>query len=159
MSESLEKIDATIAAMSITDVEKIDHPPVYTCEAADAYTPNPAAGLKSILMATRSKVWMVCVLLGSQRVDTKKVKTLMGGKVQFATAEEAVQVIGCEAGSVPPFGHKTTVRILVDPAVEGMERVYFNPGVNTKTYGLAMPDFRRIVEHCGGTFTDIAEKK
>lgn len=156
MSDALNRINEILDAVGVVHVEKIEHPPVYTCEEADAYTPDPTAGLKSILVTTRKGRWAVCVLLGKQRLDARKVKDVIGSKIQFAKAENAVELLGCEPGSIPPFGHKTTVAIFVDPEVRKMGCVYFNPGVNTQTYGLTMSDFEKILAHCSGKFIDIS---
>ena len=45
-------------------------------------------------------------------------------KVEFAKPEEVLQLVGCEVGCVPPFGHLTEIPIYMDKDLMKKDRVY-----------------------------------
>lgn len=137
--------------------ETITHPPVLTCEEADAFTPDPKAGLKSLVLQTKSNIKAVCVLLGDQRVDFKAVQNLIGERVSMMPEEDACDYIGCSKGAIPPFGHAQPLAIYVDKAVLDHSVVYFNPGINTETMGLRKDDFLKVLEDHHAVFTTISK--
>lgn len=157
MTVARNNIDAILADAGVL-VEKIEHPPVFTCEEADKYTPNPTEGIKTLLAKTKSSAWLACVLRGNQRLDFKAIQKITGEKAKFATQEEAVEIIGCEPGAIPPFGQKNKVQILVDTRVFDGKNIYFNPGVNTRTYGISVDDFRRIITNQQAIVGEIAQQ-
>ncbi|MFH1985547.1 MAG: YbaK/EbsC family protein [Pseudomonadota bacterium] len=74
---------------------------------------------------------LLVITNGLARVDRKKLAGQLGvgrKKVKFATAEDALDITGFIVGSMPPFGHRTQLRTLVDPSVTAMETVYGGGG-------------------------------
>lgn len=136
----------------------IQHPPVYTCEEADLYTPEPAAGLKSLMVETPSKIKIICVLLGNQRVDFKVLQTLTGKRVRMVPEGIACDFAGCDRGAIPPFGHAQEVPFYVDNAVLAYPILYFNPGKNTETFGIKIHDFISLLLKSHAVFYDISQK-
>lgn len=134
----------------------IQHPPVFTCEEADMYTPDPAAGLKSLVLETASKLHVVCIVLGSQRVDFKALQGLIGERVHMMPEDLACDFVGCEKGSIPPFGHRYAMPIYADNALLARPVLYFNPGKNTETIGITKDDFVAILEQYRAVFAQIA---
>jgi Cys-tRNA(Pro) deacylase len=68
---------------------------------------------------------------GLSRVDRRKLAAFLGvgrKKVKFASAEQARAITGYVVGSMPPFGHRQTLRTLVDPAVTTLDVVYGGGG-------------------------------
>lgn len=135
----------------------IQHPPVYTCEEADLYTPDPTAGLKSLLLETSSQAKSVCVLLGNQKVNFKALQTLIGKRVHMVPEDLACDFIGCDKGAIPPFGHAQLIPIYVDNAILTYPMVYFNPGKNTETMGIKIHDFIAILIKNRAVFFDISQ--
>lgn len=65
---------------------------------------GPESVLKSIVM--KSDGFFVCVLRGSEKVDIKKLRILIGKKnIRTATPEEVLSLTGYIVGGVPPFGY------------------------------------------------------
>jgi Cys-tRNA(Pro) deacylase len=68
---------------------------------------------------------------GTARVDRRKVAAALGvgrKKVKFASPEQALAVTGYAVGAMPPFGHRTPLRTLVDRAVTSLAVVYGGGG-------------------------------
>ena len=94
------------------------------------------------------------LLLGSHRIDFKKVKSVIGAKVKIATFEEVNATSGVEPGAVCPILLKDP--LLVDHIVLTKEKINFGSGHHL--YGLEIDprDLERLVEY---RLVDIAEAK
>ncbi len=68
---------------------------------------------------------------GTTRVDRKKLAAHLGvgrKKVKFAAPDQALEITGFIVGSMPPFGHLSKLRTLIDPAVARLETIYGGGG-------------------------------
>jgi Ala-tRNA(Pro) deacylase len=88
------------------------------------------------------------VLPGSQRINLNTVKTSLGAKtVRLATeAEFTSRFPECEIGAMPPFGNLFGLPVIVDPALEKDEHIYFNAGNHVQTVRLKYSDFAKLVK-------------
>jgi Ala-tRNA(Pro) deacylase len=127
-------------------VECIEHEPVYTNPAmAQALGVKESETVKSLVLKTKEGKFAVLVLPGDKRMDWKLVASQLNTKkVEFAKPEEVVQLIGCEIGCVPPFGHVTDLPIYMDRDLTRKDVVYFNPGVHDKSFKVKAWDLRRL---------------
>lgn len=57
---------------------------------------------------------ILIVASGNNRVDKGKVGEYLGFKIKTASPDYCLQVTGYSVGGVPPFGHKQTIRTLID---------------------------------------------
>lgn len=90
---------------------------------------------------------LLVITNGLARVDRKKIAGLLGvgrKKVKFATAEEVLDITGFIVGSMPPFGHRTRLRTLVDPAVMRLDTVYGGGGDIDAMMRLAPAELIRV---------------
>jgi prolyl-tRNA editing enzyme YbaK/EbsC (Cys-tRNA(Pro) deacylase) len=82
-------------------------------EAADALGVSVGQIVKSLVfMAGESPI--VVLASGENQVDTEKVALLLGTPVGRAGAKTVREATGYAIGGVPPVGHATAMRILVD---------------------------------------------
>ncbi|NLX11009.1 MAG: EthD family reductase [Chloroflexi bacterium] len=68
---------------------------------------------------------------GTRRVDPRKLAARLNvnrKQVQFADADQVLELTGYEAGTVPPFGFKMHIPAFMDPAVQAHEEVYAGGG-------------------------------
>jgi Cys-tRNA(Pro) deacylase len=68
---------------------------------------------------------------GSRRVDERLVARHLGvgrKRVKMARPEQALAITGYIVGAMPPFGHQTRLRTLVDPGVIAQEEIYGGGG-------------------------------
>jgi len=104
--------------------------------------------IKSLVFRCEAEPLLV-ITNGLARVDRKKIAGLLGvgrKKVKFATAEEVLDITGYIVGSMPPFGHRTRLRTLVDPAVMHLDTVYGGGGDIDAMMRLATSELLRITE-------------
>jgi len=86
--------------------------------------------VKSILFLAEATPLLV-IASGTHRVDYKRVAEYIGfsrKRVKMADAPTVLEVTGFPVGAVPPFGHKTRLRTLVDVQVLAQPEVYAGGG-------------------------------
>jgi Ala-tRNA(Pro) deacylase len=94
-------------------------------------------------------------------VDLRLVAERIGdGKLSFGSPERLMKHLGLTPGSVSPFGLLNDpgrqVRVFLDGALEGADRLTFHPNDNTATLVLSGEDFRRFLGHVGHAVRWIA---
>jgi Cys-tRNA(Pro) deacylase len=86
---------------------------------------------------------------GLARVDRKKLAAILGvgrKKVKFASPEQALEISGFQVGAMPPFGHKTRLRTLVDPAVSAQETIFGGGGDINAMMRMTPDELLRVTE-------------
>lgn len=141
--------EAIVSLLQSHDIafETIEHEPVFTSEQAAAVRGlSLRAGAKSLLFKTKQGFVLV-VLPGNQRVDTKKLKQYLGVKeLRFATPEEVVEQMGCEIGACYPFGTVAGLRTLMDETMTREPVISCNPGRHDISIKFAASDFMLLVK-------------
>jgi Ala-tRNA(Pro) deacylase len=123
------------------------HESVYTSEeAARVRGLDQSMGAKSLLLKADSD-YVLAVLPGSERLDSKKLREILGTKqLRFATPEEVKDMMGCEIGACYPFGNIINIKMIVDQKLAQNEFIAFNPGLHHQTIKLKWKDYVRMVE-------------
>ena len=86
--------------------------------------------VKSLLFLADHQPVLV-VANGTARVDYKRVADYLGlprKRVKMADAPIVLEITGFPVGTVPPFGHKTRLRTLIDAGVLAQPEVYAGGG-------------------------------
>jgi prolyl-tRNA editing enzyme YbaK/EbsC (Cys-tRNA(Pro) deacylase) len=96
---------------------------------------------------------VVVVVSGDKRVDQKKVSALIGVRAGFADADAVQRLTGYPIGGVPPFPHKTGVRVLLDRSLTRFDKVWAAAGTPNSVMQLEVP---QLVEIVGG-IVDVAQ--
>jgi Cys-tRNA(Pro) deacylase len=123
-------------------------------EAADALGVQPGQIAKSILL-TADSGYGLFVMAGDVRVDSKKVKPILGRKPKMADPEEVERVTGYKVGGVCPFNLAVEVPIFLDESMKRFDVVYTAAG----TANSALPiTFEQLQTITGGTVVNAAKK-
>ena len=127
--------------------EKIEHEPVYTSEQAAAVRGiSLESGAKSLLLKAKGGFVLV-VVPGSKRIDSKKIKKILQVKdIRFASPEEVKEQMGCEVGSCYPLGNVAGLRTLVDTSLSQNDTISFNPGRHDTSIKMRYADYQRIAD-------------
>ena len=90
--------------------------------------------------------FVMLVVPGDARFDSKKVKKLFDAKdMRFATEEEVGEITGgVLVGGVPPFGSLFGLQTYLDPQVEQNVRIVFNAGDRRVSIALAVADYKLV---------------
>jgi len=123
-----------------------EHAPVYTISAAAlALGVKESQTAKSLVLKTKEEKFLLLILPGDKKLDWKLLgQQLKTKKLEFAKPEEVLQVVGCEVGCVPPFGHLTDLPIYMDKELLKKDILYFNPGVHNKSFKVRAWDLRKL---------------
>jgi len=109
--------------------------PVRTCpagtrtaeDAARAIGCEVAQIVKSLVFTADGRP-LVALVSGANRLDTRRLEALTGGRVAKAGADVARQATGYAIGGVPPFGHATSLPVYMDRDLERYEVVWAAAG-------------------------------
>lgn len=114
-------------------------------DAANALGVTPDHIVKSVLLVADS-VPVLVIACGTSRIDTKAVASHLGvskKRVKLADPVTVREVTGFDVGGVPPFGHKSSIRTLIDNRVLSLSWVYAGGGVSNKVLKLSIADILR----------------
>jgi Ala-tRNA(Pro) deacylase len=130
---------------NLVKYEEVNHEPVYTSDqAASVRGMDLHAGAKSLLLKA-DKEFILAVLPGDSRLDTKKLKQILQVKdIRFASPTEVEEIMGCQIGACYPFGSVAKVKMIVDPSLGDNEIISFNPGVHNKSLKIKWEDYKKL---------------
>jgi Ala-tRNA(Pro) deacylase len=113
--------------------EIIEHGHVVSVDDATKETGiDPKEGAKALVLKTNDE-FVLCVVRGTNKLDYKKVREILGvRKLRFATPEEVFEVMGVNIGACYPFGSIAGIKMLVDETLAENKMITFSPGVHDK---------------------------
>ena len=114
-------LEATLACLGRYGIAKTT-----VDDAARALGVDTGQIIKSLVFQVEGEPFLV-INNGLARVDRQKLAAYIGvgrKKVKFAAPDQVADMTGFVVGSMPPFGHKSPLRTLMDPTVTQQETVY-----------------------------------
>jgi prolyl-tRNA editing enzyme YbaK/EbsC (Cys-tRNA(Pro) deacylase) len=127
-----------------------------TSEAAAAAIGCSVAEIaKSLLFKTAQGRPVLVVASGANRVDEKKVRAVLGEKVERADADFVRHATGYAIGGVPPVAHATPPIVLIDRDLERFAFVWAAAGTPNAVFRVAPADLVRLTQ---GQVADIARR-
>ncbi|MEK6904496.1 MAG: YbaK/EbsC family protein [Nanoarchaeota archaeon] len=140
--ESIKKI----LEKNKVEFKLFEHEPTPTSEiAAKVRGVDLKTGAKAMVLRYKGNFCM-CVLRATEKIDFKKMKTILNTKsISFATAEEVKKVTDCIPGGVPPFGNLFNIPVYADKQIFDNKVINFNAGTQTQSIQMKAEDWKRIV--------------
>ena len=89
------------------------------------------------------------------RVDEKKVRALLGQKIERADADFVREATGYAIGGVPPVGHATAPIVLIDDDLQRFAFVWAAAGTPNAVFRIVPADLIRLTQ---GQVADIAKR-
>ena len=139
--------------------QRVDHPPVFTCEEAEKLVPPlPGADTKNLLVRDRKGKRHFLVVVGYEKsVDLKALSNVLEvSKLSFASAERLKKHLGIEPGSVSLLAivndSECAVEVIIDQELWQAEKLLCHPLVNTSTLSIDRTDIERIFQSTGHNF-------
>ncbi|WP_326521296.1 prolyl-tRNA synthetase associated domain-containing protein [Parerythrobacter aestuarii] len=145
---------ADLAAHGIS-FETHEHQAVFTVEeSAGVRAAIPGEHTKNLFLKDAGGAFWLVTVPADIRVDLKRLPEVIGCKrVSFGKAEEMVQLIGIQPGSVTPLAminaQPGTIAVVIDKSLAEADRMNVHPLRNTVTTGLSGADVLRLLEHWG----------
>jgi len=145
MKEPFEAIVRLLDEAHI-EYEKSEHEPVFTSEEAAAVRGvSMSQAAKALLFKTKEGGFVLVVLPGDKRADSRKLKDYLHTKsIRFATPEEVEEQMGCKIGSCYPLGVVAGLRTLVDKSLGANEEIFFNPARHDVSIKMKYIDYKRL---------------
>ena len=124
-------------------------------EAADAIGCQLAQIAKSILFRSAGGKPVLVVASGINRIDEKKIRTLLGEKIERASPDFVKDVTGFEVGGVPPVAHATPCIVYLDEDLKAYPTLWAAGGTPNAVFEIG---FDRLAEMSGATVADVAKR-
>jgi Cys-tRNA(Pro) deacylase len=108
--------------------------------------------VKSLIFAVDGDV-VLAYVSGANQLDEKKLAAAAGGtKCARVDADVVREATGFPIGGVPPFGHKTHLRVFIDPDLLQYDEVWAAAGTWNDVFGI---EPHKLVEASEGLITDL----
>ena len=142
---------ATAAGLTI-ETRKFPEGTKTAQDAADAIGVGVGQIVKSLVFGVDEEIVMALVS-GSNQLDEKKLAAAAGGaKCKRVDADAVRAATGFPIGGLPPFGHSTQLRVVVDPDLLQYDEVWAAAGTWNDNFGANPNDIVRVA---GGVVTDL----
>jgi len=108
--------------------------------------------VKSLIFGVDGEL-VLAYVSGSNMLDEHKLAVAAGGvKCQRVDADAVRNATGFPIGGVPPFGHKTQLRVFIDPDLLQYDEVWAAAGTWHDVFPISPDD---LVRASGGLVTDL----
>jgi len=115
-------------------------------DAAAAVGCTVAEIAKSLIFRAADGRPVLVIASGANRVDEKKVRTLLGQKIERADADFVRAATGYVIGGVPPVGHATPAVVLIDSDLQRFPHVWAAGGTPNAVFRVAPADLIRLTQ-------------
>lgn len=125
-------------------IEVRQRPPANSIEEAAALQGlTPADIAKSIVMRAGTATYLFAIVPGDRSVSFPALRALLGvSKLKFPSAQEVLDVVGHERGTVTPLGSRHPYPVYVDDSLVG-RRVSMGSGAHGYSVLVAVDDLVR----------------
>src|SRR5690606_8324494 len=113
--------------------------------AADAVGCEVGAIVKSLLFTAGGEPLLMLVS-GSNRVDPDHVSAELGETVAMADAKSVRTITGYSIGGVPPIGHPSPLRTVIDADLLSFDEVWAAAGSATSVFPIAPARLQELAE-------------
>jgi prolyl-tRNA editing enzyme YbaK/EbsC (Cys-tRNA(Pro) deacylase) len=121
-------------------------------EAADAIGCSLAQIAKSILFRSASGRAVLIIASGINRVDEKKIRSLLGEKIERASPDFVKEMTGFDVGGVPPLAHAKPCVVFLDEDLKAYPTVWAAGGTSNAVFEIG---FEALVTRSGGVVADV----
>ena len=124
-------------------------------DAAAAIGCTVAEIAKSLIFRAADGRPVLVIASGTNRVDERKVRALLGQKIERADADFVRDATGYAIGGVPPVAHATAPIVLIDSDLERFPHVWAAAGTPNAVFRIAPADLIRLSD---GRVADVARR-
>jgi prolyl-tRNA editing enzyme YbaK/EbsC (Cys-tRNA(Pro) deacylase) len=154
MHPNAERVQAALAAAGVrADVVEFAESTRTAAEAAAAIGTSVAQIAKSLVFLAGHEPVLV-IASGANRVSTAKLAALVGAPVRRADADAVRRASGYPVGGVPPLGHATPLRVLLDRDLLALDQIWAAAGTPNAVFRIAPDELVRVT---GGVPADVRE--
>jgi len=150
---SVDRVQQALEAAGLTTrVVEMPQTTRTASDAAKAIGCEVAQIAKSLVFRVGDDPLLV-IASGTNRVNEAAVARAIGATIAKADADFVRERTGFAIGGVPPLGHRTPIRTLIDEDLLRFERIWAAAGTPNAVFELFSADLPRIT---GGTVVQIS---
>ncbi len=126
----------------------LDAPTPTVEAAAQAMGVQPRQIVKSVLFTVHDE-GVLTISCGDQLIERRVIAALFGvsrKRVKLAPPDVVLNLTGFAVGTVPPFGHRTQLRTLLDPRVLALDEIFAGGGTHHALVRLNPQDIAKITQ-------------
>jgi prolyl-tRNA editing enzyme YbaK/EbsC (Cys-tRNA(Pro) deacylase) len=155
MHPNAERVLTALAAAGVrAEVVEFAESTRTAAEAAAAIGTGVAQIAKSLVFLAGDEPVLV-IASGANRVSTAKLAALVGAPVRRADADAVRRASGYPVGGVPPLGHATPLRVLLDRDLLAFDEIWAAAGTPNAVFRIAPEELVRVT---GGALADVREE-
>jgi prolyl-tRNA editing enzyme YbaK/EbsC (Cys-tRNA(Pro) deacylase) len=124
-------------------------------EAAAAVGCTVAEIAKSLIFKAADGRPVLVIASGANRVDEKKVRAMLGQRIERASPDFVREATGFVIGGVPPVGHASPSIVLIDSDLERFSSVWAAGGTPNAVFRITPADLIRLAQ---GRVADVAKR-
>jgi Ala-tRNA(Pro) deacylase len=134
----------------------VRHPPLFTVEQSQALRGTiPGAHTKNLFLKDKKDALFLVTALEDASIELKSLHSRLGakGRFSFGPADQLLETLGVEPGSVTPFGAindtQGRVTMVLDAALMTHQTINAHPLANTMTTSISRDDLLRFLRAAG----------
>ena len=134
----------------------VRHPPLFTVEQSQALRGQiPGAHTKNLFLKDKKGALFLVTALEDAAIELKSLHARIGakGRFSFGSADQMLETLGVEPGSVTPFGvlndTQRRVTVVLDAALAAHETINAHPLTNTMTTTVTRDDLLQFLRATG----------
>ncbi len=154
LSASAQKVQDTLAALGFSQ-QVVEHAQTTrtSAEAAAAIGCEVGQIAKSVIFKGKQSGQAILVIAsGANRVDEKKLRALLGEKVEKPDADFVRAQTGFVIGGVPPVGHAQALTTFIDEALLQYAQIWAAAGTPNAVFPLTPAELAQMT---GGKVVDL----
>lgn len=125
-------------------------------EAADAIGCALAQIAKSIIFrGAQSGRAVLVIASGANKVDEKKIRALLGEKIERASPDFVKEMTGFEVGGVPPLAHAQACTVYLDEDLRAFPTLWAAGGTPNAVFEIGCDE---LVSRAGAIIADVAKR-
>jgi prolyl-tRNA editing enzyme YbaK/EbsC (Cys-tRNA(Pro) deacylase) len=124
-------------------------------DAAAAIGCTVAEIAKSLIFKSAQGRAVLVIASGVTRVDERKVRALLGEKIERADADFVREATGFAIGGVPPVGHASPPIVLIDSDLQRFPFVWAAAGTPNAVFRITLADLIRLTQ---GRVVEVAKR-
>ncbi len=154
LKPAAQRVQAALAELGLGfEVREFPASTRTSAEAAAAIGCGVEQIAKSLVFRARDSGRPVLLIAsGANRVDEKKVRNLLGEKIERASPDFVRERTGFAIGGIPPVGHAEPPVTLIDQDLLGYDEIWAAAGTPNAVFRLSPA---QLVEMTGGRPADI----
>ena len=154
LSRSARRVQAALAGLGLErEVSELPDSTRTAAEAAAAVGCTVGQIAKSLVFRTEGGEAVMVVASGDNRVDVERVAAHLGAPIGRPDADFVRSETGFAIGGVPPVGHASPLRTLIDEDLRAFDRIWAAAGNPRAVFELTPAELERIT---GGEVVALA---